>query len=152
MGPVPRDTSNAASIAVDLMKAMTRLRSRLRAESAPETMKWTWSQLNTLSRIVERQPITATELATAEHVRRQSMAETIAALRSGGLITSSQDPTDARRALIRATRQGLALSETIPAARERWLNEAIEQIVDAEERRTLAKAIAILNRIAESDS
>jgi len=113
-------------------------------------MQWTWSQLNTLSRIVERQPITASELANAEHVRRQSMAETVAVLRDSGLITSSPDPGDARRSLLRATRKGLALSGTIPAARERWLNEAIERIVDADERNTLAKAIAILNRVAES--
>jgi DNA-binding MarR family transcriptional regulator len=142
--------SNATELAADLMKTMTRLRSRLRAESAPDDQRWTWSQLNTLSRVVERQPTTASELACVEHVRRQSMAETLAALRSGGLVTSSPDPDDARGSLIRATPTGLALAGTIPAAREMWLDNAIERLVDGDDRHVLAKAIAILNRIAES--
>ncbi|MCW2869316.1 MAG: hypothetical protein JWL99_636, partial [Streptomyces oryziradicis] len=36
--------------AAELMKAMTRLRARLRTESAPTEMLWTWSQLTTLVR------------------------------------------------------------------------------------------------------
>ena len=129
---------------------MTRLRARLRAESAPDDMRWTWSQLTTLSRIVERGPTTATDLANAEHVRRQSMAETLAALRTGGLIRSSQDPDDARKSLISATRDGQELSRTIPVARETWLNAAIHRLLDADEQQTLTKATAILNRIAGS--
>ena len=34
--------------AAELMKAMARLRARLRTESAPTEMRWTWSQLTTL--------------------------------------------------------------------------------------------------------
>ena len=145
-----RDRSAAADVASELMQAMTRLRARLRAESAPDDMRWTWSQLTTLSRIVQLGPTTATDLANAEHVRRQSMAETLAALRAGGLIASSQDPADARKSLISATRDGQELSRTIPAARETWLNGAIHRLLDADEQQTLTKATAILNRIAAS--
>jgi DNA-binding MarR family transcriptional regulator len=147
---VSHDSPNAPEIAAELMRTMTRLRSRLRAESAPNDMLWTWSQLNTLTRIADRQPTTASDLAVAEHVRRQSMAETLSALRDGGLITASPDPGDARKSLIRTTRKGRALAATIPAAREMWLNDAIERMTDADERQLLGKAIAILNRLAES--
>ena len=133
------------------MQAMTRLRARLRAESTPDDMQWTWSQLTTLSRIVQLAPATATELATAEHVRRQSMAETLAVLRAGGLVASRPDPEDARKLQIYPTRRGIALSTTIPAARETWLTAAIDRILDDDERQILVKASAILSRIAEAE-
>jgi DNA-binding MarR family transcriptional regulator len=134
------------------MKAMTRLRARLRAESAPADMRWNWSQLTTLSRIVSGGPATTSDLAQAEHVRRQSMAETIAALRADGLVETQPDPTDGRKTLIHATRRGRSLSATIPAARERWLDSAITGLLDAEEQQTLLKAAAIMDRLADSDT
>ncbi|MEV6167422.1 MarR family transcriptional regulator [Streptomyces sp. NPDC051954] len=139
-----------AEAAAELMKAMTRLRARLRTESAPGDLRWTWSQLTTLHRIVEEGAVTATELAQAEYVRRQSMAETLAALRSGGLITKSKDPGDGRKTLIHATPEGRTLIETIPAARVSWLGGAIAAHLSADERETLLDAAAIMNRIADS--
>jgi DNA-binding MarR family transcriptional regulator len=134
------------------MKAMTRLRARLRAESAPADMRWNWSQLTTLARIVTEGPTTTSELAQAEHVRRQSMAETVAALRTDGLVETQPDPSDGRKMLIHATRRGRLLSGTIPAAREKWLDSAITGLLDAEEQQTLLKAAAIMNRMADSDT
>lgn len=64
-----------------------------------------------------------TELAQAEHVRRQSMAETVAALRAGGLVSAAKDPNDGRKSLFSATPAGADLCERIPAAREAWLAE-----------------------------
>lgn len=134
------------------MKALTRLRARLRAESAPADMHWNWSQLTTLARIVTEGPATTSELAQAEHVRRQSMAETVAALRADGLVEAQPDPEDGRKTLIRATERGRLLSATIPAAREKWLDLAITGLLDPEEQQILVKAAAIMNRIADSDT
>jgi DNA-binding MarR family transcriptional regulator len=144
------DPRPEAEVAAELMKAMTRLRARLRTESAPSDMRWSWSQLTTLGRIVEEGPVTASELAQAEHVRRQSMAETLASLRAGGLIASNRDPGDGRKTLIHATPAGRALFEMIPVARATWLGAAIDAYLRPEERETLLKAAAIMNRIADS--
>jgi DNA-binding MarR family transcriptional regulator len=141
----------AVDAATELMKAMTRLRARLRIESAPSEMSWTWSQLTTLGRIVEEGPTTTTALAQAEHVRRQSMAETLAVLQADGLITSEQDPNDGRKTLITATRKGKALLRNIPTAREAWLNVAIHALLDPSEQQLLLKAAAVMNRIADSE-
>jgi DNA-binding MarR family transcriptional regulator len=141
----------AAETATELMKAMTRLRARLRAESAPTEMPWTWSQLTTLGRIVEEGPTTMSALAHAEHVRRQSMAETLARLRADGLIRSEQDPNDGRKTLISATRKGQGLITTIPAAREAWLDVVFRTVLEPDEQQTLLDAAAIMNRIADSD-
>ena len=86
----------------------------------------------------------------AEHVRRQSMAETIAALRANGLVTSEPDPGDRRKTLITAIGKGRQLSATIPAAREAWLSSAVGTLLDADEQQILLKAAAIINRIADS--
>ncbi|MFE4956015.1 MarR family winged helix-turn-helix transcriptional regulator [Streptomyces sp. NPDC056653] len=137
-----------AEIAVELMKAMVRLRARLRTESAPEEMRWTWSQINTLARVVDEGPTTASALAAAEHVRRQSMAETLAALRAGGLVTAGADPSDRRKTLIHATAEGRVLVETMPAAREAWLEATLRTQLRKDERETLLKAAALMNRIA----
>jgi len=145
-------SEQAAEAATELMKAMTRLRARLRTESAPSEMPWTWSQLMTLARIVREGPTTTSELAHAEHVRRQSMAETVAALRADDLITSGQDPNDGRKTLITATPRGQALSATIPAVREAWLVEVIRELLEPEEQQLLLKAAAVMNRIADNGS
>jgi DNA-binding MarR family transcriptional regulator len=140
----------STEVATELMKAMTRLRARLRTESAPSEMPWTWSQLMTLSRIVKEGPTTTSALAQAEHMRRQSMAETVAALRANGLVTSGPDPDDGRKTLISGTPEGVALSKNIPAAREAWLDEAIQARLDPADQQTLLKAASIMNRIADS--
>lgn len=134
----------------ELTKAMVRLRARLRAESAPNEMPWTWSQLTTLVRIIEDGPTTTTALANAEHVRRQSMAETVAALREDGLVSTDQDPNDGRKTLITTTDKGKKLGRAIPAAREAWLDEAIRTNLDPKEQQTLLEAAAIMNRLADS--
>jgi DNA-binding MarR family transcriptional regulator len=140
-----------AAAATELMKAMTRLRARLRAESAPGEVSSTWSQLTTLARVVMEGPTTISALAQAEHVRRQSMAATVARLREDDLISSDQDPTDGRKVLISATRKGRRVTTTIPAAREAWLDEAIRTSLKLHEQQALLRAAEIMNRIADSD-
>lgn len=144
-------SSTAPTTSTELMTAMTRLRARLRSESTPGDLSWTWSQLAALARISEDGPTTTTDLAQAEHVRRQSMAETVAALYAGGLVQSRPDPTDGRKILLTATLRGRKLIETIPAARQEWLDGAIEAILDPAERQILRKAAAIMSRLADAD-
>lgn len=113
-------------------------------------MHWTWSQLAALGRVVEDGPTTMTDLALAEHVRRQSMTETVAVLRADGLLDSQPDPTDGRKVLLVATRKGRELLTSIPVAREAWLGVAIDTLLDPEEQRTLRTAAAIMKRLADS--
>jgi len=143
-------TADATMIATELMTAMTRLRARLRSESTPGDMRWTWSQLAALGRIAVEGPTTMTVLAQAEHVRRQSMAETVAALRADGLVESRPDPSDGRKTLLAATQKGRELVETIPATREAWLGFAMDSTLSRDERQTLRQAAAIMSRLADS--
>lgn len=148
---MPGGSEQAPGAAAELMKAMTRLRARLRAESAPSDMNWNWSQLTALGRLVVDGPATTSDLALTEHVRRQSMSEIITALRAGGLVESKPDPSDGRKILIHATPRGRALSGNIPVAREAWLDSAITSMLGPEEQQTLLKAAAIMNRLADGN-
>jgi DNA-binding MarR family transcriptional regulator len=144
------DTAATAVTATELMTAMARLRARLRSESTPSDMRWTWSQLAALGRIANEGPTTTTDVAQAEHVRRQSMAETVAALRADGLVESRPDPSDGRKTLLVATQKGRDLIETIPAAREAWLGLAMGELLNRDEQQTLRKAAAIMSQLADS--
>jgi DNA-binding MarR family transcriptional regulator len=132
------------------MRAMTRLRARLRSEAPLDDLPVTWSHLTVLHRIVEQGPVTATELAQAEHVRRQSMAETLAGLRAGDLVTDGKDPSDGRKVLVSATAAGRALVERSAATREAWLSKAISNTLNAEEHRVMIRAAEIMDRLADA--
>ena len=148
-GSPSQGSQQVRGAAAELMKAMTRLRARLRAESAPSDLSWNWSQLTALGRLVTEGPATTSDLAQAEHVRRQSMGEIITALREGGLVEPRPDPGDGRKILIHATPRGRALSENIPVAREAWLDSAIASTLSPDERQALLRAAEIMNRLAD---
>ena len=139
-----------ARIAAELTMAMTRLRARLRNESSAPDRPWTWSQLSSLLRVIEHGPLTASELAQIEHVRPQSIAETVAALKAEALIETAPDPTDRRKSLITATDRGREVAESVIARREEWLTHALDAVATPAEQQLLAQAIAVLNRLADS--
>jgi DNA-binding MarR family transcriptional regulator len=136
--------------AVELALAITRLKARMRAESIPRA-GWTISQLAMLARIIEAGPITASELAQAEHIRPQSVAEIVNTLKAEGLVESRPDPTDGRKSLLSSTRAGRELRVQIATARESWMARAIDAVVGPDERAGLQDAIELLNRLAQVD-
>jgi len=143
-------TTEAAD-AVTLITAMTRLRARLRRETVEGELPCTWSQITTLHRIVQDGPTTVSVLAQAEHVRRQSMAETIAALRDLGFVESRKDPGDARKILIQATEPGRSLIAALPTAREAWLDAAMRAVLRPAERKLLVEAAGLMDRLADAE-
>jgi DNA-binding MarR family transcriptional regulator len=145
---VPKRTVDAAVASVELTLAMKRLRARLRSESRTAE-GWTISQLSALARIVREGPVTASALALAEHVRPQSIAEIVAALKAGGLVAATPDPTDGRKSLLRATAAGRKLVASVLESREAWLARAIDAVVVDGRRDALTDAIELLNALAE---
>lgn len=141
-----------AAIAMDLALAVSRLRARLRMEQSSVTSGQTVSQLAALGRIVEQGPLTASSLANAEHVRAQSMAETVKALKDDGLIAGEPDPGDRRKVLLYSTEAGRDLVKRINTSRGTWLAEAIDNHVTAHERKALERTVAVLLRLAELES
>ncbi len=145
-----RETTDEHATAVRLGLAIQRIRARIRAE-APEATGWTISQLSTLSRIIDRGPVTASALAASEHVRPQSIAEIVNALKAEGLVSAEPDPADGRKVLLVATDAGRTVIRTVSASRAAWLDQAVEAVIEAAEIPVLEQAIELLDRLAECD-
>jgi DNA-binding MarR family transcriptional regulator len=90
------------------------------------------------------------ELAVAERVRPQSMAQTVGDLEGDGFVTRRPDPDDRRRSVVELTDQGRAVLEADRAQREGWLARAIADELAPSEVELIESAVEILRRLAES--
>lgn len=139
------------ALALALGIALTRLRARLRSEQASVTTGLTMSQLSVLGRLEQLGPATASAIAQAEHVRAQSVAETVAVLRRQGLVVGQPDPSDGRKVLLSLTDEGVRLVAAVVHLRDAWLARAIERHTTQAERDVLAEAAEVLARLAACD-
>ncbi len=133
-----------AELASDLRVVLGQLIRRLRAEH-----RFSLSQGSVLGRVDREGPQSVADLAAKERVRPQSMAQTVTDLEADGLVERRPDPDDRRRALVLLTETGHRVLVADRRAREGWLFEAIEEL-SAEERRTLERAVVLMNRLSES--
>ncbi|WP_327399315.1 MarR family transcriptional regulator [Streptomyces sp. NBC_01288] len=140
-------SDSAARSARDLRVVFSRLRRRLREVAADEDL--TPSQESALTLVGKHGAATASALASAEGVRPQSMAATLAALDQHGLIRRSPDPEDGRRQLVTLTEAGRARIEDNRQVREEWLARAFEDRYTETERRTILDALTLLERLSE---
>jgi DNA-binding MarR family transcriptional regulator len=102
-----------------------------------------------LGRLDREGPQGISDLAKAEKVRPQSMAQTIGELEADGLVARTPDPDDGRRALVDLTPAGRETLEADRRVRVGWLVAAIEQL-PPDEQEALSRATAILAKLAES--
>jgi DNA-binding MarR family transcriptional regulator len=130
-------------IASELRVVLGQLVRRLRAEH-----RFGLSQGAVLGRLDREGARSVSDLAAAERVRPQSMAQTVADLEHDGLVARRPDPDDRRRALVELTAEGRAALETERRHREGWLAEAIVAL-EPSEQAALAEAVALLRAISE---
>jgi DNA-binding MarR family transcriptional regulator len=99
---------------------------------------------------LDREGVRSTsDLAGAERVRPQSMAQTVNELESDGLISRRPDPADGRRALLELTDKGRQTLAADRRQREGWLIQAIADGFSEEEQHALAQAVPLLMRLAD---
>ncbi|MGW0856103.1 MarR family winged helix-turn-helix transcriptional regulator [Streptomyces sp. NPDC002690] len=142
----------SADLAVELVRSMDRLRGRIRSETGMRTGPWSRSQLAALSRVVAGPPATTSDLAAAEYMKPQSMAQTLAVLEKNGLVARDPDPSDGRRVLFSATRRGREEAEHWLRAREAWLADAIDVTLTDSQRSGLVMLTEVLGLLADSDA
>lgn len=142
---MPARTLNAGTLAHDVRESLGRLVRRLRATPGPPV-----AQLMVLSRLDREGAASISDLAAAERVRPQSMAQTVRELEVAGLVSRRPDPADGRRAFVELTSAGVDTLTATRARREDWLAVTLERELDAEERELLRRALVLLDRIAGS--
>ncbi|MFF3173306.1 MarR family winged helix-turn-helix transcriptional regulator [Streptomyces sp. NPDC057900] len=138
----------AEQVANDLAGVVGRLLRRLRSSSSESLL--TPTQRSVLARLEDGGPATTAALARAEFVRPQSMRLTLGALEEQGLVERAPDPDDGRKSVMSITVDGRATLAQVRAAKRNWLAEAIAAELDGAERRTVAEATVLLDRLVGS--
>jgi DNA-binding MarR family transcriptional regulator len=136
---MPDPSAQVVKGASELRLVLGQLIRRLRAEYS-----FPVAQASVLSRLDREGAQTASALAVAEHVRPQSMAQTLAELETAGLIERRPDPADGRRIQIELTEEGRERVIEGRGRREDWLAAAIAAELSPEEQRTLLEAVPLL--------
>ena len=139
-----RTKTDPALLASDLRVVMGQLIRRLRAEHG-----FPLSQGMVLGRLDRKGPLSVSDLAQAERIRPQSMAQTVSDLEADGLVERRPDPGDRRRALVDLTDAGRIVLAADRRRREGWLASAIEHELSPEEQALLAQAAPLLRRLAD---
>ncbi|MEU6098112.1 MarR family transcriptional regulator [Streptomyces sp. NPDC047079] len=138
-------SASAARAARDLRVLFSRLRRRIREVAGDDEL--TPSQVSALTLVGKGGAATASTLASAEGVRPQSMAATLAVLEQHRLILRSPDPHDGRRQLVTLTDAGRERIEGDRQARQEWLARALQDRYTEDERRTVLEALSLLERL-----
>lgn len=128
----------------------SRLRRQLR--ELYDTRELTPSQTSVLSRLDKEGPKSASELATAERVRPQSMAATLAVLDERGMVRRRPDPDDGRRQLVSLTAAGREFVTDKRRAGEEWMARTLQDRFSEDERQTIIAAMALLDRLSAADT
>jgi DNA-binding MarR family transcriptional regulator len=137
--------TNLSAVSSELRVVLGQLLRRLRAEH-----RFPITHGAVLGRLDREGPRSVSDLAVAERVRPQSMAQTVGDLEADRLVERWPDPGDGRRALVTLTPAGRATLALDREQREGWLAGAISEQLNPDEQAVLADAVELLRRLAEA--
>jgi DNA-binding MarR family transcriptional regulator len=136
--------------AVRLRMAIVRTARRLRQEAASETSGLTPTSTAALATIDRHGPLTPSELAELEQVKRPTVTRTLGCLDREGLIERTPDPADGRSSLVAVNAAGRERLRRLRGRKNAYLAKRMRSLSDAEVE-TLERAAEILEGMLESD-
>jgi DNA-binding MarR family transcriptional regulator len=147
-------TSSAVNteVASRLRLAIVRTARRLRQEAYDAEAGADLSPTLTaaLATVERHGPLTPSELAERESVRRPTATRIVASLEGRGLVARTADPGDRRASLITATPEGRALLKRLRSRKNAYIAKRLRGL-DADEIETLERAAGILERMLEGE-
>jgi DNA-binding MarR family transcriptional regulator len=136
--------------AAQLRMAIVRTARRLRQEAASEASGLTPTSTATLASIEHHGPLTPSELADIERVKRPTMTRTLGCLEREGLIERTPDPADGRSSLIAVNAAGRERLRRLRGRKNAYLARRMRELAP-EEVETLERAAEILDRMREGE-
>ncbi|MFD4182506.1 MarR family winged helix-turn-helix transcriptional regulator [Rhodococcus sp. NPDC058514] len=123
-------TLDTRTLASDLSLAVVRLTRHLRGRRTDSQVSLT--QLSALASLSADGPMTPGALAAKERVQPPSMTRVIASLADLGLVVRTPHPTDGRQIIVSLSGPGEALVTDETSAREKWMNERLAALDEAQ--------------------
>jgi DNA-binding MarR family transcriptional regulator len=145
------DNEHLTETAAQLRMAVVRTNRRLRQEAAAETSGLTPTSVATLATIERHGPLTPSEAADVERVKRPTMTRTLGCLEREGLIERMPDPEDGRSFLVSVNAAGRDRLRRLRRRKNAYLARRMREL-PAEDVETLARAAEILERMREGDA
>jgi DNA-binding MarR family transcriptional regulator len=141
------DTSLTDS-AARLRMAIVRTARRLRQEAAGAAGELTPTSAAALATVERHGPLTPSELAEIERVKRPTATRTLRVLSEEGLVERTPDPDDGRSAMVSVTAAGRERLRRLRGRKNAYLARRMRDLPDAE-RETLERAAEILEGLLE---
>lgn len=145
----PTHLSSLTDSAAKLRMAIVRAARALRQEAAAEASGLTPTSTAALATIERHGPLTPSELAEIERVKRPTVTRTLGCLEREGLIERTPDPADGRSSLISVNRAGRERLRRLRGRKNAYLARRMREL-PADEVETLERAAEILDRMRES--
>ena len=134
-------------VAAQLRMAILRTARRLRQEAGVDLGPALIAALGTVER---SGPLTPSELADLERVKRPTATRMVNRLEAEGLIVRARDPADGRSSLVSASPRGLELLRRLRKRRTAYLARRLREL-DPDEVAALERAAQILERLVEGE-
>lgn len=141
------DTSLTDS-AARLRMAIVRTARRLRQEAAGSGGELTPTAVAALATVERHGPLTPSELAEIERIKRPTATRTLRVLVEAGLVDRAPDPADRRSALVSVNGAGRERLRRLRGRKNAYLARRMRDL-SAEDVRTLDRAAEILEGILE---
>ena len=132
-------------LAPRLRWAITRMARRLRQEAGTDLGP---SQVAALATMERHGPLSPSELAELERIKRPTATRIVRHLEEGGLVERVRDPADGRASILSVTAAGRTHLRRLRARKTAYLASRLGKL-DAEDRRTLERAAELLEGMLE---
>jgi len=128
--------------------AIVRMARRLRQEAAGAVGELTPTSAAALATVERHGPLTPSELAEIERVKRPTATRTLRVLSEAGLVERAPDPSDGRSALVSLTASGRDRLRRLRGRKNAYLARRMRDL-PAADLETLDRAAEILEGILE---
>jgi DNA-binding MarR family transcriptional regulator len=135
--------------AARLRMAVVRTARRLRQEAAGAVGELTPTSAAALATVERHGPLTPSELAEIERVKRPTATRTLRVLWEAGLVERTPDPADGRSALVSITGDGRERLRRLRGRKNAYLARRMRDLPDVDVE-ILERAAAILEEILEA--